>query len=152
MNLIQVKPVPLAHRISFPQLVGDFKAALSYVSFYSSDSPFVIQAVQKCHKDLLKILQACDPLVLYQEGAGLLLNGSDLSELGYLQVLFRDKKIRGVEISGGVTSVELTDWLKLMTLPVTDPGTSYGDSAHFRFLKDADSVKILAQDQSPDDP
>jgi hypothetical protein len=142
MNLIQVKPLSQAHQVSFPQLIRDFKAALSYVSFYSSDSPFVIQAVQKCHKDLQKLIQSCGTLAFYREGEKLLLNGSDLSELDDLLTLFQDKNIGGVEFLEGVTPHDLTSWLKQTTMPVPDPAAVADGLAHILTLSVGDRVKV----------
>ncbi len=145
MNLIQVKPVSKAHQISLPQLIRDFKAALSYVSFYSSDSPFVVQAVQKCHKDIQKLLLAFGPLALYLEGDKLLLNGSDLSELDDLLKIFQDKNIRGVELINGVTAGELTSWLRQISLPVSSPVESLKDPSCIHVLSLEDAVKVLEE-------
>jgi hypothetical protein len=151
MNLIQVKPVSQAHQISFPQLIRNFKAALSYVSFYSGDSPFVVQAVQKCHKDLQKLLQAFDSLVLYLEGNRLLLNGSDLSELDDLLKIFQDKNVRGVEFTSGVTVAELTVWLKQISLPVSDPVETAKSPSHIHVLSLEDAIKIGSDTESSEE-
>ncbi len=151
MNLIQVKPVSKAHQISFPQLIRDFKAALSYVSFYSTDSPFVVQAVQKCHKDIQKLLLAFGSVALYLEGDKLLLNDSDLSELDDLLKIFQDRNIRGVEFINGVTTGELTFWLRQISLPVSNPLETMKDPSYIHVLSLEDAVKIMEEVVSPEE-
>ena len=148
MNLFQVKPVSQAHQISFPQLTRNFKAALSYVSFYSTDSPFVVQAVQKCHKDIHKLLQAFDSLALYREADGLLLNGSDLSDWDDLLKIFQEKNVRGVQIEKGLTVEELTIWLKQISQPISDQKENKDTLPHIHMLSQEDVVKVVSEPET----
>lgn len=141
MAQVQVVPIPESQISLLPQMARDFRAALSYVSFYSTDSPFVIQAIQKIHKDFQRLLMAAAPLVLHLKGGSLCLNDADFPDLGDLLKIFQDKNIPGVEIQKGLTAVELAQWLKRIALPVPDsaPAPLEGDS-HIRLLGPADSV------------
>ena len=57
MRVIQAQLFSNVNPSFIAQLIRDIRAAMSYVSFYSADSPFVVQAVQKCHRSLQKLLQ-----------------------------------------------------------------------------------------------
>lgn len=150
MSQIQVAPVPESQISLLPQMARDFRAALSYVSFYSTDSPFVIQAIQKIHKDFQRLLMATAPLVLHLKGGGLFLNDADFPDLSDLLKIFQDKNIPGVEIQKGVTAAELAQWLKRMALPVPDSTQDpvEGES-HIRLLGPADSIILAAPKPDP---
>jgi hypothetical protein len=146
MTPLQVKAVPSDLRLSIPQLIRDFKAALSYVSFYSSDSPFVIQAVSKCHKDLYRILQACGSLALHLKEGKVFLNDADISEVGDLPKIFQDKNTPGVEIFGGLTMLELNSWMKQITLPIFHPDENPEAFANIRPLPHDVLVMVLKEE------
>lgn len=150
MNPIQVKAVPQDLKTSLPQLIRDLKAALSYVSFYSSDSPFVIQAVAKSHRSLQKFLESCGSLLLRVEDGKMLFNGADISEIGDLLKIFQDKNIQGVQFLSGFTAQEATSWMKQITLPVSDPSGMNGDFPHIQFLSREVEIVIL-KEESPVD-
>ncbi len=145
MNLIQVKAVPEGLKDSIPSLIREFKAALSYVSFYSSDSPFVIQAVAKCHRTLQRFLQACGPLALEAGQGKALLNGADVSEIGELPKIFQDKDIRGVRFLDGFTALELTSWMKQITLPTGNPNALSEEFPHLQALPRDAQVVVLGE-------
>ena len=145
MDPIQVKTLPADLQESLSPLSRDFKAALSYISFYSSDSPFVIQAVEKCHRDLQKILQACGPLTLYMENGKLRLNGSELHELGDLAQMLQDKYIKGVQFTTGLTATELASWMKQAASPVTDPQAGEESFGHIHPLGTEAVVAVEAE-------
>ncbi len=149
MNLIQVKAVPESLKSSLPSLIREFKAALSYVSFYSSDSPFVIQSVSKCHRNLQRFLQACGCLVLEAGQGKVLLNGLDISEIGELSKIFQDKDIRGVRFLDGFTALELTAWMKQITLPTGDPKTLFEEFPHLQILPRDAQVVVLGEQAPP---
>lgn len=149
MDPIQVKALPADLQASLSQLSRDFKAALSYVSFYSSDSPFVIQAVEKCQRDLQKILQTCGYLALYLDKGKLSLNGVELSELGDLAQIFQDKSLKGVEFIPGLTAAELASWMKKAALPVADPQAGEESFGHVHPMNPQAVVEIV---ESPAEP
>src|SRR5579871_3571488 len=153
MNPIQVKAVPAELQSSLPQLIRDLKAALSYVSFYSSDSPFVVQAVSKSHRDLQKFIEACNSVVLRLDDGRIFLNDADISEVGDLPKIFQEKKIRGAVFLPGLTPVELTSWIKAVTLPVHDPSTEAQESSHIRPLsRDVEIVFWKEEIPTPSGP
>lgn len=143
MNPIQVKTLPDGLKISLPHFIRELKAALSYVSFYSTDSPFVMQAVSKSHRNLQKFMEACGPLVLRAENGKIFLNDADISEIGDLLKIFQDKNIRGVQLSRDLTPLELTSWLKQITLPVNEPNTVAQDFPHIQPLSRNAEVVVL---------
>jgi len=145
MNPIQVKAVPPELQSSLPQLIRDFKAALSYVSFYSSDSPFVIQAVSKSHRNFQRFIEACGSLVLRLEGGKIFLNDADISEIDDLVKIFQEKKIRGAAFLLGLTPGELTSWIKEVTLPVSDPNGRPTDSFHIQPLSNETEIVLLKE-------
>lgn len=146
MNLIQVKAIPADQKTSVPHLVRDFKAALSYVSFYSSDSPFVIQAVAKCHRTLQVFLQVCGSLVLRLEKGRVMLNDADVSDIEDLSKILQDKDIQGVQFVEGFTALELTSWIKHITLPVNDPNNETGSFSHIRVFPKGTKVEIIKEE------
>ena len=65
MEMLQVVPVPEFQKSFLGQMARDFRAALSYVSFYSTDSPFVVQSIQKLLKEFQRLSQSADPIVFH---------------------------------------------------------------------------------------
>jgi hypothetical protein len=146
MNPVQVKAVPEDLKISIPQLMRDYKTALSYVSFYSGDSPFVIQALQKCHRDFQRILQACGSVLLYRDRGKLLLNDLNFSEVEDLDKIFQEKDIRGVQFFDGLTVSELTLWMKQIASPFTDPSEKTVEFSHITLLSNDTAVTIIREE------
>jgi hypothetical protein len=151
MSKIQATPIPEFQKSFLIQAARDFRAALSYVSFYSSDSPFVIQAVQKLHKDLLRLLQSVDPLVLHLQKGKLFANDSDFSELGDLLKILQEKNIPGVVLTKGLVSAELSTWLRRITQPFEQQEEApepMGKFVHITQLTSADFMTILTEASS----
>ncbi len=119
MRSLQAAPVPESHKLLFPQLIRDFKTALNYVSFYSVDSPFVLQAVQKLFKGLQRLLMGVGTVVIRAQGGRLFLNDTDFSDCDELLKDIEDKNILGLVLEKGLTQGELVRWLKHLTLPVS---------------------------------
>ncbi len=80
MTKLQVVPLTPSQKSALPQLSKDFRAALSYVSFYSIDSPFVTQAVKKLHQDIQLLLSRREPLLFKREDNSVTLNEEPLPE------------------------------------------------------------------------
>lgn len=133
MDNFQVKPIPDSLKNLMSPLAHDFRAALSYVSFYPINSTFVTQAVQKLHKGLQRLLQEIDPLVIHVVDEKLYLNDVSLSLEDLIQ-LFQDKNMRGVEITRDFTLKELTAWLQVMAFPVETRDASLEDIGHLRAI------------------
>ncbi|HEY5037699.1 MAG TPA: hypothetical protein VIJ93_01350, partial [bacterium] len=99
----QVVPIPESQKSFLTQLTRDFRAGLSYVSFYSIDSPFVVQAIQKLYKDLQRLLMAVDRVLFHARTGKMFLNDCELPDLEDLLKLLQDKNNLGVEITKGLT-------------------------------------------------
>ncbi len=133
MDDFQVTPIPDSLKNLMAPLAHDFRGALSYVSFYPINSTFVTQAVQKLHKDLQRILQEVDPLIIHMNENKLFVNDTALS-LDDLMKLFQDKDIRGVEITRDFSLKELTAWLQVMAFPVEDQNAELEMITHLRSI------------------
>ena len=147
MPKIQARPVPESQQPFVVQLIRDFRAALSYVSFYSSDSTFVVQAVQKLYKDFQRLTQEVDPLVFHIQNGKLLVNDRDINEFAELMKVFQDKHLPGLKVSAGVELAELTAWLRQATLPTAKKEEAV-PSLHFQNLSNGDWVEILAEEKT----
>jgi hypothetical protein len=75
MSPIPNIPIPEEERPIVASLLKDMRAALSYLSFYSADSPFVSQAVSLFHAGLSRLLAERSPLVLTSGGGEVSVNG-----------------------------------------------------------------------------
>jgi HEAT repeat protein len=117
MQQFQVSPIPSVQKSFLVQLARDFRSALSYLSFYSSDSPFVVGAIRKLHKDLLRLLNTVHPLVLYREKGSLFVNGSPLNDTGDLYKILEEKNWEAVLIGEGLPYNEWISWLRHMAFP-----------------------------------
>src|SRR5579883_1270771 len=152
MNPIQVKVIPEDLKNSLSLFIREFKASLSYVSFYSSDSPFVIQAVSKSHRNLQKYLEACGFLLLRVENGKMFLNDADISEIGDLVKIFQDKNLWGVEFHKELTTLELTSWLKQVSLPVNDPNGVETEFPHIHPIPHGARIEFLKSEAAPAPP
>lgn len=133
MDDFQVKPIPESLKNLMSPLAHDFRAALSYVSFYPINSTFVTQAVQKLYKDLQRLLQEVEPLVIHVVDGKLYLNDVSLTLEDLIQ-LFQDKDMRGVEITRDFSLKELTAWLQVMAFPVEGHDVDIHDIAHLKAI------------------
>ncbi|HJT24685.1 MAG TPA: HEAT repeat domain-containing protein [bacterium] len=150
MNPIQVKAIPEDLKTSIPHFAREFKAALSYVSFYSSDSPFVIQAVAKAHRNLQKFQEACGRILLRVQNGKAFLNDAAIADVDDLLKIFQDKGLRGVEFRGGLTPLELASWLKNISLPVSDPHATAADFPHIQPLsRDVEVIVLEVETPKP---
>lgn len=143
MEMLQVVPVPEFQKSFLVQMARDFRAALSYVSFYSTDSPFVVQAIQKLLKEFQRLQQSADPIVIHVRHSQLFVNDTELSDLEELTKLFQDKNLLGVRIEKGITAPELASWLRQITLPVEDPAAKE-EFAHIYPVSTDSFVTVLA--------
>lgn len=149
MEKIQVAPIPESQQSFLIQMTRDFRAALSYVSFYSADSPFVVQAVQKLHRNFQRLLQAVERIVFHAEGGKLFVNDTNFSDLVELFKLLQEKGLKGVEMTFGLTDAELGSWLKRVTLPVARPEDGESDSVHIRLLPVGTIVEVQVEAPQP---
>ena len=114
MEPFQASPIPESLKTFIPRLAHDFRAAISYASFYPSDSSFVIQSVQKLFEDFQKFLQCEQPLIIHVENEKLYINNYNLSSFDDLFRLFQVQNLLGVEIAKDISVQELTDWLEII--------------------------------------
>ena len=154
MSQVQAAPIPAHQKAFLTQLSHDLRAALSYVSFYSIESPFVVQAVQKVHKDIVRLLQSVEPLYLHIQVGRVYANGAALSELDDLMKNLQERNLTGVAMTKGLTSGELSQWIKSMALPQAQAaleGHEESDHPHIRTLS-ADCFVALAagEDAAPE--
>ncbi len=117
MDPLQAMTIPESKKKFMSQLAHDFRAAISYVSFYPINSSFVTQAIQKLHKDFQKVLHSVNPLYIHVQDDKLYANDYLLSPLDDLLSLFKDQDLQGVEITKDITLTELTAWLQVITFP-----------------------------------
>ena len=140
MPKIQVAPIP-ADSVCHLELLGrDMKTALSYVSFYSVESPFVVQSLQKLHKILLRLSEKLNPFFIWHRDSKLFLNGTEWKDMFEFTEILENKGLAGLEIKHGLTVGELTLWLKWATLPVTKPNKDLTEHCpHLRILEEVES-------------
>jgi hypothetical protein len=125
MYQFQAPPIPVSQKKFMSQLAHDFRAAISYVSFYPVNSSFVTQSVQKLHKDFQKILYHVQPLYIHAKEEKLYINDFALSPLDDLLHLFQDRNIQGVEIIKDISLQELTAWLQVITFPFEEDAENF---------------------------
>jgi hypothetical protein len=140
MQQIQVALVPPVQQSFLVQLARDFRSALSYLSFYSSDSPFVVGAIRKLHKDLQRLLNTVNPLVLYRQDGSLFANGSALNETGDLLKIFEEKNWDAVLIENGLAYNEWVSWLRHMAFPFEENQTQSVPWEHLRQIELTDFI------------
>jgi hypothetical protein len=136
MKSFQATPLPESLKPLIPQLAHDFRAAISYVSFYPVDSSFVAQSVQKLFEDFQKILQCGQPLIIRAENQKLYINDQFLSSFDDLMHLFQTQNILGVEIEKDISEGELTDWLQIIAFSLEEDIKNYekNQTTHIRLI------------------
>ncbi|HUO57676.1 MAG TPA: HEAT repeat domain-containing protein [bacterium] len=145
MAKIQATGIPEPQPDFLIQLARDLRAALSYIAFYSSDSPFVIQAVQKLLKDLQRLFQASDTLLFHLQQGKLYINDKYFPNSGDLLKHLEEKEIPGVQMAQGLTQPELTACLRRLTLPYAEAETENADEpSRVYFLSKDDQVELPA--------
>ncbi len=150
MSKIQAAAIPESHRSLLTQLNRDFRAALSYVSFYSADSPFVVQSIEKLHRGFKRVLQAVDQTVFHLVDGKLMVNDFDGSEFTDLFKLLYEKNIPGFVIRAGVAQAELSRFVRRITTPIIEPeGGNDETHSHIAFLSGEDEVEIIACEMDP---
>ncbi|MGH7740116.1 MAG: HEAT repeat domain-containing protein, partial [bacterium] len=146
MRQFQVLPIPPTQQSFLVQLSRDFRAALSYLSFYSSDSPFVVGAIRKLHKNLQRLLTSTHPLILYRRDGVLLMNGSPLSDTGDLLKIFEEKNWNALLIENGLAYHEWVSWLRHMAFPFEE---NQSPSVPWEHLKQIDLTDfVLLEERS----
>jgi hypothetical protein len=115
MEPFQAPPTPESLKTFIPKLAHDFRAAISYAAFYSANSSFVIQSVQKLYEDFQKFLQYGQPLIIHIENEKIYINDYCLSSFDDLFRLFQVQNLLGVEITKDISVRELTNWLQIIT-------------------------------------
>ena len=146
MRKIQVTPIPQIQKTFLGQLIRDFQVALSYVSFYSIDSPFVAQAIQKLHKDFVRLLMSVETVVFHVQSGHFHLNDCEISGADEFLKILEDKNSAGIEVLKGVTYPDLTAWLRRFASPVDkEPDIVAEGASHIRLLAADDWVGVGEQ-------
>ncbi len=148
MAQVQVGPIPEAQQNFLAPLSRDIRAALSYVSFYSTDSPFVVQAIQKLQKDLQSFLLAVHKVVFYFKKDSLFFNDQELVNGGDLLKLLQEKNLTGVLMTPGITRDELASCLRRLTQPIAEAEEAKTDS-HIQLLSNEDWVEVTTGVSEP---
>ncbi len=131
----QVVPLPSDHLDQLPLLGHDLKTALSYASFYSVESPFVSQSIQKFHKSLTRLIEKIGPLFIWRRDSKLYLNGTEWTDMFDFTETLENKGMDGIEVQAHLSVGELTLWLKWATFPVAKPNPELrAHCPHLRFL------------------
>ncbi len=136
MPKTQLAPIPVDCVCHFDLLGRDMKTALSYVSFYSVESPFVAQSLHKLHKILIRLSENLKPIFIWHRDSKLFLNGSEWTDMFEFTEILENKGLGGLEIKEGLGVGELTLWLKWATLPISKPNQELMDHCpHLRILE-----------------
>jgi hypothetical protein len=112
-----VAPLTPSLKAGLPQFAKDLRAAFSYVSFYSMDSPFVTQAIKKLHQGFSLFLSRRTPLLFARERGGVLLNGSPLPESEAFAKMLESHSCPGVMFLKGADFAALVTFLRKTASP-----------------------------------
>jgi len=114
----QVRPELSAdQRAGAAALLKDLRAAISYLSFYSADSPFVIQAGHRFHKGLENFLQEISPLEFKVQSGDLTVNDAPFSDVEVVVKALEEKRCPGFRVGAGVSYVSCVAFLKRLADP-----------------------------------
>jgi len=109
------------------QIVEDFfrslRIALTNAFSYSKDHPYFVKSVGNFKLELEKILVVLNPLKIGVTNLGLVVDGKNLTRIGFYDELGRllhQRKIKSLEIRGGTSLQELIRFLSLVSLPKKD--------------------------------
>lgn len=152
MTVFQLKPLTADEASQLGPLSRDLQAALSYIAFYSSDSPFVIQSVRKFHKALEPLLRTHGTLALYGTEDSFRLNGAPMPDSGELARSLRDHGLQGVQCTQGVTPLELSHWFHDLLSPVHGSVTAEKGISHIQEIPLGSPVEVLAEGEQAPDP
>ena len=144
MAPISVSPITENQRLVVTPLLKNMRAALSYLSFYSADSPFVSQAVSMFHDDLSRLLLKNSPLVFQVAGEDLTINGAPFGDTEAIVRSLRSHGCLGFSVSMGVTLAESQAFLKMMATDnvrsktAEEALTSGGEFPHFGWVTNSE--------------
>jgi hypothetical protein len=96
------------------------RVTLTNAFSYSKDHPYFIKSVENFKLKLETLLVIFDPFKIGVTSSGLVVDGRSLSRAGFYDELARllhQRKIKSIEIKGGVTLGELIQFLGLISLP-----------------------------------
>ena len=146
MQTFQVAAIPESQQSHLIQLNRDFRAALSYVSFYSADSPFVVQSIQKLHRGFQRLSKLVEQTAFHMRDGKLMVNDFDASEFTDLFKLLYEKKSSGFVVHTGVTQNELSAFIRMITLPFAEP-LDEKTKTHISFMTEEDRVEVIPMEQ-----
>ncbi|MHB8155429.1 MAG: hypothetical protein ACYDFR_05195 [Candidatus Omnitrophota bacterium] len=106
------------------QIIDDFfrslRIALTNAFSYSKDHPYFIKSVGNFKLELEEILVVLNPLKIGVTNLGLVVDGKNLTRIGFYDELARllhQRKIKSIEIRRGASLQELVQFLSLISLP-----------------------------------
>jgi hypothetical protein len=106
------------------QLVEDLfrslRVALTNAFSYTKDHPYFIKSVENFKLKLEALLAILNPFKIGVTSLGLVVDGKDLTRVGFYDELARllhQRKIKSIEIKEGSSLQELTQFLGLISLP-----------------------------------
>ena len=109
------------------QIVEDFfrslRIALTNAFSYSKEHPYFVKSVGNFKLELEKILVVLNPLKIGVTNLGLVVDGKNLTRIGFYDELGRllhQRKIKSIEIRGGASLQELVRFLSIVSLPKKD--------------------------------
>lgn len=112
-----VAPLTPSLKAALPQFAKDLRAAFSYVSFYSIESPFVTQSVRKLDREFSQFLSKRSPLLFARERGGVSLNGTPLPESESFAKVLESHSCPGVMFFKGADFTTLVTFLKKSASP-----------------------------------
>lgn len=118
------------------QIVEDFfrslKVALTNAFSYPKNHPYFIKSVERFKLKLETLLAIFNPFKIGVTSSGLVVDGKNLTRVGFYDELARllhQRKIKSIEIRGGLGLQELVQFLCIISLPQKDIFKSGGLSA-----------------------
>jgi hypothetical protein len=142
MSPLFVTSIPEFERPVVVSLLKDMRAALSYLSFYSPDSPFVSQAIFMFHGGLTRLL-ANHPTVVFQSVEGdLRVNGTVWEDTEVIARLMMLRDCPAFSVSHGASLEECVIFLKLLTTsdathpPIQNVLEAYQAVPHFAWVSE----------------
>jgi len=118
------------------RIIEDFfrslRVALTNAFSYPKDHPYFIKSVDNFKLKLEALLDIFNPFKIGVTSSGLVVDGKNLTRTGFYDELARllhQRKIKSIEIKGGLSLQELIQFLALISLPQKDIFKNGGLSA-----------------------
>lgn len=118
------------------EILEDFfrslRVTLTNAFSYSKDHPYFIKSVESFKFQLEATLAVLNPLKIGVTNSGLVVDGKNLSRVGFYDELARllhQRKIKSIEIRSGASLAELVGFLSVISMPQKDIFKSGGINA-----------------------